>query len=226
MMQPKDEKALQALFESHMAGDKLTPEELSALEAHPLWGERLAAYRQMSALESSLMDEPVPTWNRDAGFEQYLAQPGWWQRQGMATLALCFSLFACFVMVLDVRFIQSDQGMSLAWSGSVKKDEMNERVIALAEKNNAEIGRRLDAFQQMYQQNTAQMVSYVMANSRTERKEDIADVVQLLQQQRDEDLDYLKQQFDDINYQFRLASQRNKALARDAQDQTTILTEE
>jgi len=66
-------------------------------------------------------------------------------------------------------------------------------------------------------------VSYVLNNSRLERQEDIQDMVELIQQQRRDDLNYLKEQFSDINYNLRRAELRNQSSYSD--DDTRQITE-
>jgi len=227
MTQPDNEKSLQQLFDAWTAGQTLSEQEMFQLKMHPEWSERMHVFQQLDTMaQDADLEISVPSWNRDAGFEQYLAQPGWWQRQGMATVALCFSIFACFIMLFDVKLVQGEQGMQLVWSDAQQQQVLNEQFVELARSNNAQISQRLNEFQQMHKQNTAQMVSYVLENSRSERKEDIEDVVQMIQQQRTDDLDYLKQQFNDINYSIRLATRRNQRLANDVEHSDAELTEE
>ncbi|MDC2889892.1 hypothetical protein [Psychrosphaera algicola] len=80
----------------------------------------------------------------------------------------------------------------------------------MAEKNNEVINARMDDLSLKQQNDTAQLASYLVANSRLERKEDIEDVVRVIQQQRQDDMRYLRQQFSDVNYNIRLASQQNE----------------
>jgi len=227
MTQPNNEKSMQQLFDSWIEGESLSEQELFQLKMHPEWSLRMQTFErmaQMSAEAEGNLD--VPQWDKNAGFEQYLAKPSWWQTQGTATLALCFSIFACVIMLLDVKLVQGEQGMQLAWSEQQQQDVLNQQFVQLAKMNNDHINQRLNEFQQMHKQNTAQLVSYVLDNSRLERKEDIQDMVDMIQSQRNEDLSFLKQQFNDINYNLRLASRRNNRLANEILSPEEQLTEE
>ena len=227
MTQPKREQALEKLFESWLSGEPLSEAAMTQLTQHPEWSARMQMTQQLNQMvEESESEVKVPNWNMDAGFDQYLAKPSWWQRQGMATVALCFSIFACFIMLFDVKLVQNEQGMQLVWSDQQNQQALDAQFAALASSNRAQIDERMDALEQKHLDNTAQLVTYVLENSRLERKEDIEAVVQMIQQQRTDDLDYLKQQFEDISYSIRLASRRNQRLAIESQDPETQLTEE
>ncbi len=205
-----NEQKLERNFELWCLGKELAEHELMELQMHPIWGERMLAFGSFSALAEQSEHEAteVPNWNRNAGFEQYLQKPSWWQTQGLSMTAVTFSLFACVVMLFDLKVNVSDNGLTIATAGQVQKMELEQQFADLAAKNNLEIQNRLDNFQANQQQNTAQLVSYVLNNSRVERQEDIQDMVELIQQQRRDDLDYLKQQFSDINYNLRRADYR------------------
>ena len=207
-----NEQKLERNFELWCLGKELAEHELMELQMHPIWGERMLAFGSFSALAEQSEHEAaeVPNWNRNAGFEQYLQKPSWWQTQGLSMTAMAFSLFACVVMLFDLKVNVSDNGLTIATAGQVQKMELEQQFADLAAKNSIEIQNRLDNFQANQQQNTAQLVSYVLNNSRVERQEDIQDMVELIQQQRRDDLDYLKQQFSDINYNLRRADYRTR----------------
>jgi len=206
-----NEQKLEHNFEQWCMGKELNEADLMELQMHPVWSERMMSFSSLEALaqHAEVEQTKVPNWNRNTGFEQYLQQPSWWQTQGLSFAALTFSIFACVVMLFDLRVNVSDAGVMVATASQVQRTEMQQEFAKLAEQNNAQIQTRLDNFQANQQQSTAQLVSYVLNNSRVERQEDIQDMVALIQQQRRDDLDYLKQQFSDINYNLRRTEYRN-----------------
>ncbi len=207
-----NEQKLEHNFELWCSGQELDEKDLVDLQMHPIWSERMLSFRslELMATQTEFEQVEVPKWNRNAGFEQYLQQPSWWQTQGLSLVAFTFSIFACVIMLFDLRVNMSESGFTIATANQVQKLEMEQQFAQLAEKNNQQIQTRLDNFQANQQQSTAQLVSYVLNNSRIERQEDIQDMVSLIQQQRRDDLDYLKQQFSDINYNLRRAEFNNK----------------
>ena len=207
-----NEQKLEHNFELWCSGQELDEKDLVELQMHPIWSERMLSFRslELMATQTEFEQVEVPKWNRNAGFEQYLQQPSWWQTQGLSLVAFTFSIFACVIMLFDLRVNMSESGFTIATANQVQKLEMEQQFAQLAEKNNQQIQTRLDNFQANQQQSTAQLVSYVLNNSRIERQEDIQDMVSLIQQQRRDDLDYLKQQFSDINYNLRRAEFNNK----------------
>lgn len=204
-----DEK-LARLFDLWSQQKDITQAEEAELQAHPVWAERMASFLNLESMAQAAEMEPmtVPDWNRNAGFEQYLKQPSWWQNQGLSLVAMSFSIFACVVMLFDLRMNISDSGVTVASAAQVQKQQLEQQFAQLAQQNNTQIQSRLDNFQANQQQSTAQLVTYVLNNSRIERQEDIQDMVAVIQQQRKDDLSYLKQQFSDINYNIRQAEKR------------------
>lgn len=215
-------------FERWLSGDSLTEQELTQLQMHPLWSERMLAFSNMEMLAEQMQTGSVeiPNWNKDAAFDQYLRQPSWWQSQGMAMTAMCFSIFACVVMLFDLRVNISDEGLTITSSEQMQQQKLSAEFDKLAKQNNEQIQTRLDNFQLNQQQNTAQMVSYILENSRAERKEDILDVVNLIQRQRVDDLDYLKQQFSDINYNIKSVERKSRRRLAEFRDDESQLSDE
>ena len=175
------------------------------LQLHPVWSERMLTFSQFNVLAQDAEIDPVvvPKWNKEQGFEQHLKQPSWWQIQGLSLTALTFSVFACVVMLFDLRLNVTEGSINLATNSYLQKQQIEQEFAQLEKRNNELIQTRLDNFQANQQQNTAQLVNYVLNNSRVERQEDIQDMVSVIQQQREDDLLYLKQQFNDISYQIK-----------------------
>lgn len=219
---------LERNFERWLSGDTLTEQELTQLKMHPTWSERMLAFNNMEMLAEQMNSESVdvPNWNKDAGFDQYLRQPSWWQSNGMAMTAMCFSIFACVVMLFDLRVNISEHGLMITSADQLQQQKLSAEFDKLAKQNNEQIQTRLDNFQVNQQQNTAQMVSYILENSRAERKEDILDVVNLIQRQRVDDLDYLKQQFSDINYSIKSVERKSRRRIAELRDDESQLSDE
>lgn len=214
MTQP-NETNLAKLFDSWMEGKTLTSEELHSLQQDPVWSQRMAVHVEMLELADSMSQSvEVPQWRKDKGFEQYLAKPSWWQNQGTSLVALSFSIFACLIMLFDVRLVNTNNGRELVINDQSQQSWLEQQFVQLAEQNNQFINSRMDDLIAKQQDDTAQLASYLVANSRLERKEDIADVVRVIQQQRQDDMRYLRQQFSDVNYNLRLASQQNNRNVR------------
>ena len=202
-----DENSLEQHFNKWVEGEQLKDDILMQLQLHPIWSERMASFSQFNLLAEEAESEPltVPNWQRNQGFDQYLKQPSWWQQQGLSFVALTFSIFACVVMLFDLRLNVTENSINITTNSNMQQQKIEQEFALLEQRNNERIQTRLDQFQSNQQQNTAQLVSYVLNNSRFERKEDIQDVVEVIQQQRKDDLLYLKQQFNDMSYQIRKA---------------------
>lgn len=221
MTQPNQHDArLESNFNKWLEGKALSEQELFDLQMHPKWSERMLAFSNINSLaeHAELETTQVPNWNKNQAFDQYLRQPSWWQNQGFSLVALTFSVFACVVLLFDLRMNVTESGFTIANAEQIQQQQMQQHFTKLAEQNNQLIQNRLDNFQVNQQQATAQIVSYILNNSRVERQEDIQDVVALIQQQRKDDLDYLKEQFQDINYNLRMSQYRKPVNGNESSD--------
>ncbi|NVK25686.1 MAG: hypothetical protein HWE10_12220, partial [Gammaproteobacteria bacterium] len=170
-----NEQVLESSFNDWLMGKDIPEQVLVQLQMHPVWSERMLAFSQLETMAEQASHEPinVPTWQKDQGFEQHLKQISWWQQQRLSLVALTFSVFACVIMLFDLRINLADGGMTIATADVLQKQKLEQQFANLAQQNNELIQTRLDNFQASQQQNTAQLVSYVLNNSRLERKEDI-----------------------------------------------------
>lgn len=208
MTQPNN-KELEQWFEQWSVGLPLDDTQLKSLESSEKWFFRMKTHQQMVDMAEQMgASAKIPDWDRDKGFEQYLAKPSWWHRQGMSFVALSFSIFACLILLFDIRLSVTDGRAQLVSNNEEKQAWLQQQFVQLAQQNYNLINERMDDIKKTQMDDTAQLVSYVMANSRIERKEDIADVVRVIQQQRQDDMRYLRQQLSDVNYHLRVAQQR------------------
>jgi hypothetical protein len=208
MTQPNSQQ-FEVIFDALLAGEPVSEEDYQSLLAEPEWAERVSTFESMSKLGQQAEQEwQVPDWNRSAAFEQYLAKPSWWQRQGMSAAALCFSIFACAVMVFDLKVNFTSGELQIGHDQVAQQTWMQQEFNQMALRNQQEIDQLLTNFEQKQNQNNAKLVNYVLDSSRSERREEITEFVQMLQQQRNDDMLYLKQEFQDINYNLRLAQRQ------------------
>jgi hypothetical protein len=196
-----------------------------SVEEDIIWQERLKTAITIEHQESLQAEQNVPEWDRGAAFET--DDIPWWQWGGLPAMSMAFSVFAMALVLFKVEFVMNDNGMLLTFGG---KQPTGYSQIEIDNLVNAKVDQKLQLFaseQQVVlanyaadikvkqQDNNLQLASYLMGASRQERKEDIGDFIQYINDQRADDsldnkikfqqlesvINYRSLQKQNINYQ-------------------------
>jgi len=146
-------------------------------------------------------DKSVPNWDRGKAFVTD-HQP-WWQWRAIPALSLAFSMFAIALVLFKVELVYQPEGLMLTFASSNSYQNNPEQQAKFMDLVNKEVDRRLDvklttfaSEQQVIlanyaadikvkqQDNNLQLASYVMGASRQERKEDMSDFINYINDQR------------------------------------------
>ena len=199
--------------------------------------QELAAFAEQLAFQANYeAEQQVPEWNRAAAFEQHFSDDSqqkspWWQWRGMPALSMaCSAVVIALVLFFVNPAGELDQKAFVALvAEQVSKrltEQVNTRVAVQVDGAVAALVdlklREFAAEQQVIlanyrvdmstkqQSNNLQLASYILNTSRQERKEDIGDFVNFINEQRqDEQLEQkikfqqLEQEigFTKLNYQ-------------------------
>ncbi|MEH6385693.1 MAG: hypothetical protein V7780_13875 [Colwellia sp.] len=194
-------------------------------EEEKIWQERLKTAIAIEHQESLQAEQNVPEWDRAAAFES--DEVPWWQWGGLPAISMAFSVFAVALVLFKVEFVMNDNGMLLTFGDKQRSGYSQAEIETLV---NAKVDQKLQLFaseQQVVlanyaadikvkqQDNNLQLASYLMGASRQERKEDIGDFIQYINDQRADDsldnkikfqqlesvINYQSLQKQNINYQ-------------------------
>ena len=221
------EKSSEKAFEKwldrsdHVEGEQSQPVQSNAnTHEDAIWQARLKTAQTVEHQASLQTEYAVPHWDRSAAFET--DKSPWWQWGGLPAMSMAFSLFAMALVLFKVELVMKDDGVLLTFTGSTQTNikqvsYSQEEINGLVE---AKVNQQLQRFaseQQVIlanyvadisvkQQNSnLQLASYLMGATRKERKEDISDFVQYINDQRaDDSLDNkikFQQLENEINYQ-------------------------
>ena len=190
---------------SQWLDNALTEDERSAFEALCIsdaeFAARVATATQLNVAAEQFSASPMPAWDKNATF---IApdKPKWWQWQGLPAMSMAMSA-AAMVMVLSGFSVQVEEGrvtMGFAQSAPAGPTEAEvaalvaERINDYQQANQAMFSQYVNALQQQQQDSSAQLAQYLLKSSRQERREDFAELVQFINQQRDDDQRYYTRQ--------------------------------
>ncbi|REL36394.1 hypothetical protein [Thalassotalea euphylliae] len=185
---------------------QLSPEQAAEFEnnhAHEsAMKQHIATAKYVEYLASQEAPKKVPNWDRTAvmDMDNQHTSHKWWQWSGLPVLSMAFSCFAMALVLFNVQFTVSDQGMLLTFGKSEVDPEVIENQVT--ERVNKLVDDKLNQYQQSQQlalanftnelsdkqqQSNLQLASYILETSRQERKEDISDFIQFVNAQRNDD---------------------------------------
>ena len=185
--------------------DALTEDERSTFEALCMsdadFAARVATATQLNVAAEQFSAPPMPAWDKNATF---IApdKPKWWQWQGLPAVSMAMSA-AAMVMVLSGFSVQMEDGrVTMGFGQNMPSGPSEAEVAALVadrindyqQANQAMFTQYVNALQQQQQESSTQLAQYLLKSSRQERREDFAELVQFINQQRDDDQRYYARQ--------------------------------
>lgn len=215
---------LETIFEQWLDGKRLTDSQLKELQDNPIWSARMEACQALRQDALAMQSEPAPKPNTAADFQRLWPNQSWWQRQGLAAMAMTFAIMSWGAMLFDVRITMTDQGLSIANVSDMQQQIMTRELDRMLATTAQQIGARLDDIERQQLSNTDDWAQYILANTRSERQEDLVTVLNNLQKLRADDMRYVKDQFDDLQYQLRLA--RTSRHSGNQTEQSTAYSED
>ena len=154
---------------------------------------------------------PVPNWDKDASF---LAPPkvSWWQWQGFPVASMAMSIFAVCLVVFNIEFRFEDNGMMISFAGQNEQQKLEQMVDAkmqILEQRQAEsIDAYVDELREDQLVATTQLTNFVLQSSRTERKEDFAEFIRFINEQRSDDQQFYARQLNQLQQDLLTPSSR------------------
>jgi len=142
--------------------------------------------------------QSVPHWHRPSLPRVSGNDGSWWARSGMATLSMAMSLMAVALVLLRVQVQWQDDSLTLSFAGKGTEQEIQHQVDSRLAEYQVQQKQFLTDFadhirDQQKLANT-QLTNYLLKSSRTERREDFAELIKYVNQQRaDDQVFYAKQ---------------------------------
>lgn len=183
----------QALF-TKWSEAELSPAEQQQFE---IWckededfGQKVAVQGRLQFMAGQFEEQPVPDWQRGAGFEAQQRAP-WWHWKGLTVVSLATSFAAILLVTLRLEVTVNDGSMTLSFGGVAEQQKIeklvNERIAEYAALQNSKFEQEADLLKEQQMQMNTQLANYLLATSRTERREDFAELIKHVNEQRADD---------------------------------------
>ncbi len=182
----------QQIFDAWLAG-KLTDSECrTALQNDAAWLSRLQVASTLQQLAAAPQFEPVPEVDTSRMFQQQWGRKksafSWWPQLsvGMSAMALLISLS-------PLQLHSQNNGLTLSWGGNNEQQMQEQMATMLASYRTEQQQYLQQTLQLQQQQQSAQLVllkDYLTENEQKARRNDMLELVEHLNQQRQADWQY------------------------------------
>jgi hypothetical protein len=199
-MHNREEWLLAAWLENRLTEDERREFEALCQEDKE-FGSRVELANQSIMLAQDYEPSPVPEWNREASF---LSTPKkhWWQWQGLPVTSMAMSVFAMCLVVFNVEFRLEDSGMMISFAGKNEQQKLEQLVDARMQILEQRQAESLDSYVDQLREDqlvaTTQLTNFVLKSSRTERREDFAEFIRFINEQRSDDQQFYARQLNQL----------------------------
>lgn len=161
------------------------------------FAQQVATANMFNLHAQHYVDQEVPHWDRDSSFS-FTPKNKWWQWQGLSSLSLAMSLVA-MVMVVSGLQIRMDEGaMTISFAAKQSEQQIerlvNDKLQAYQQNQQLALNNFAQTMQQQQLDASSQLTQYLLSSSRKERREDFAELIKFINEQRtDDQLFYARQ---------------------------------
>lgn len=169
------------------------------------FAQRVTVVEQMESLSSHYQAQMPPEWDRTAMFESPSTKKArWWQWQPSLSLAMSFA--AILMVLFKVEITTTDAGMTISFAGAGQEQRiqqvLDQRLDEFAASQATYLADRTEQIQQQQLDMNTQLASYLLTTSRTERREDFAELIKFVNQQRSDDQVFYARQLNKLQQDF------------------------
>lgn len=163
------------------------------------WHHRMSTASHLAHQVDISPEYDVPHWDRASTFES--EKKPWWQWSALPAMSFAFSCFAIALVLLKVELIVKPEGIMLSFSDDYQNSQkatqderlaelVDQRLQAFASEQQVVLANYAADIKVKQQESNLQLATYVIGASRQERKEDLADFIKYINEQRaDEQFD-------------------------------------
>ncbi|WP_411360159.1 hypothetical protein [Pseudidiomarina salilacus] len=155
--------------------------------------------------------ETVPEWPRELTYRgRAQTQQRWWQRPLLPVASLACSLLAVLAVVSQLQIQVTEQGFSVHFGGGLSEQQLQAAVTEQVSKLQAEQQLQLanyaanlrEDFRDDVAAANQQLVNYVLTTNRSEREQDMEDLIRYVNAQREDDQVYFAYQLSQVTEQW------------------------
>mgnify|MGYP003625594129 FL=1 len=141
--------------------------------------------------------DEVPNWDRESTFDMP-QKAKWWQWQGLPSLSFATSMLAIVMVLTGLQVRMEDGAMTISFADKQSTQEIDrlvdDRLAQFQQVQQLALTEYTQAMGQQQMDASAQLTQYLLGASRKERREDFAELIKYVNEQRgDDQLFYARQ---------------------------------
>ena len=145
--------------------------------------------------------EAVPNWDREKTFVK-ADTTRWWQWQWMPAFSMGTSLVAIMMVLSGFQITVNDGAMTISFASQPSQAQIQQMVDNKLETFKQDQQLALNNYAQSIQQQqldaSTQLTNYLLASSRQERREDFAELIKFINEQRSDDQMFFARQLNKL----------------------------
>jgi len=214
--------------ESQLGGAPLDKSELNNEQLFGLWAEQQLNEQQRNEFEKRCIQDnafakqvetfnifsmqsehyqsdEVPSWDIASTFDMP-EKSKWWQWQGLPTLSFATSMLAIVMVLTGLQVRMDDGSMTISFTGKYREQQsernidrlVNDRLKEFQEIQQLVLTRYTQTMQQQQMDTSTQLTQYLLGASRKERREDFAELIKYVNEQRGDDQLFYARQLNEL----------------------------
>jgi hypothetical protein len=161
------------------------------------FAKQVETFNLFSMHSEHYQSDEVPSWDRDSTFNMP-DKVKWWQWQGLPTLSFATSVLAIVMVLMGLQVRTHEGAMTISFAGKQSQQEIdrlvNDRLAKFQETQQLALTNYTQTMQQQQMDTSTQLTQYLLGASRKERREDFAELIKYVNEQRgDDQLFYVRQ---------------------------------
>ncbi|MFC6440743.1 hypothetical protein [Bowmanella sp. JS7-9] len=156
---------------------------------------RVAAANYYAADAAEYTQMAMPRWDPKESFVIQATIP-WWQGAWLPVSSMAMSVMAVMLVVFNVQLSATDGQLTMRFGSDEQRilAEVNARLDAYQQTQQLALADTVDKLVERQKLNNAELTNYLLTSSRQERREDFAEFIRFVNQQRSDDQVYYARQ--------------------------------
>ena len=171
------------------------------------FAEQVEKAKYIGLVSDTSTELAPPDWDKTASFT-FASEIPWWQWQAMPVAALSFSIAAMLMVVTGFNISVENGRASIGFGTDVPGAQIEALVQSqlddYQQSNQALLAQYVDSMQRQQLQTSTQLSQYLLTSSRQERREDFAELIKFVNQQRYDDQLFYARQLNDLQQDINL----------------------
>lgn len=192
------------LFSAWIDG-KLNKEQQVEFErlclSDPQFSKQVEHANYVGLLSDTSQELTPPEWDKNEGFN-FTHKAPWWQWQAMPVAAFACSIVALLMVTTGFNINIENGRASVGFGSAVPTQQIEALVQARMDEyqqnNQALLTQYVDSLQKQQLQTSTQLTEYLLTSNRQERREDFAELLKFVNQQRYDDQIFYARQLNDL----------------------------